>query len=615
MNTKLGLLKEKFGFSAFRFGQEKVIDNILDKKDVLGIMPTGAGKSICFQIPALMFSGISLVVSPLIALMKDQVEALNQNGIEAVCVNSVNTRGENRVILNNAKHGKYKIIYVTPERLQIDEFKDFANSVEISMVAVDEAHCVSQWGQDFRPSYLEIAPFIGSLEKRPVVAAFTATATQKVKTDIIKLLGLKDPFVIITGFNRTNLILEVKHIKNRFKELELLKFVKENYNESGIIYCATRKTVDKTEFMLSSKGYQVARYHAGLSEIERARNQDDFICDRKNIMVATNAFGMGIDKSNVRYVLHYNFPKNLENYYQEAGRAGRDGLISKCILFYTESDINLNKFFIEKSHNNCLTAEEQGLFIEQEYRNLNAIIGYCTTNDCLKKYILNYFGEQADPCGYCSNCKSEFQIIDFTVGAQKILSCVARMDQSYGIKLVTDVLKGRLNKRIIDLGFNLISTHGLFKEYTEEEIKSYIKELISKGYLRLYGNKYPVLKLTVKSKSVLNRHEQVNIKIKKKRIFSFRNSHSDENSVLYQNLIDLRRKLAKEQNVPAYIIFSDATARDICKQLPTDVEDLIYIIGIGNKKKEMYGSRIVEIVNDYLKRCKDLNIDIQNMYI
>lgn len=411
------LLKEKYGYDNFRYGQEKIINSILDNRDTLGIMPTGAGKSICFQLPALVMPGITLVITPLISLMKDQVESLNQNGINAAFMNSANTRGHNRLVIRDAKKGKHKIIYITPERFKNEDFNEFINSVDISMVAVDEAHCVSQWGQDFRPSYLEIYPFIKQLNKRPIISAFTATATKKVTEDIVNFLKLDNPYILTTGFNRNNLYFEVKRIKDKLKLGELLKFLDNNKDKNGIIYCGTRKTVDDLCEVLEEQGYRVKGYHAGMPEVLRNRNQNEFIYGDSNIMVATNAFGMGIDKSDVNYVIHYNMPKNIENYYQEAGRAGRDGQDAKCILYYSEADVQLNRFFIENMDNDLLSSDEQKLFIKQEYRNLNLMVGYCTTNDCLKKYILNYFGEEIEPCGNCGNCNTDFDKIDFTIGA------------------------------------------------------------------------------------------------------------------------------------------------------------------------------------------------------
>ena len=435
MNEKLAVLKEYFGHSEFRQGQEKIVDCLLSGKDALCIMPTGAGKSICYQVPALVFDGVTLVISPLISLMKDQVTSLVQSGISAAYINSSLNQAQYFRVLENASLGKYKIIYVAPERLVVPEFTELCYKIKISMVAVDEAHCVSQWGQDFRPSYLKIVEFIESLPCRPVVGAFTATATKAVKEDILKILKLNKPLVVTTGFNRRNLFFSVMKPKN--KDTTLIDLIKERSEKSGIVYCSTRKAVEEVCELINQNGFSATRYHAGLSENERKENQEDFVFDRKQIMVATNAFGMGIDKSNVSYVIHYNMPKNIESYYQEAGRAGRDGSQADCILLYSPQDVFTNRFLIEKSEDNPeLTEEEQYMVREKDFERLKQMTFYCTTNDCLRKFILKYFGDKTENyCGKCSNCLTQFETLDITVDTQKILSCIIKTGQRYGHKL------------------------------------------------------------------------------------------------------------------------------------------------------------------------------------
>ena len=445
---KYDILKQFFGYTSFRDGQEEVVDALLSKRDVLGIMPTGAGKSLCYQIPAIMMSGITLVISPLISLMKDQVNALVQQGVSAAYLNRSLTATQYHKALANAANGKYNIIYVAPERLESNSFLRFALNANISLIAVDEAHCVSQWGQDFRPSYLNINKFISKLNYRPVIGAFTATATDEVKSDIIRLLQLNNPTVVTTGFDRPNLFFSVMRPKN--KSETLLKLIRERNNQSGIVYCSTRRKVEEVCDMLNQKGVQATRYHAGLDDSERVKNQDDFVFDRKSVMVATNAFGMGIDKSDVRFVIHYNMPKNIESYYQEAGRAGRDGEEADCILLYSKADVSTCRFFIENIEDNeSLSTEQREFFKKREEERLKQMVFYCTTSDCLRGYMLKYFGdEHKESCGKCSNCLTEFETVDVTVEAQKILSCIIKTGQNYGVKMIIDVLRGVSSERI-----------------------------------------------------------------------------------------------------------------------------------------------------------------------
>lgn len=483
VRDKLSVLKEYFGHDSFREGQDRITDSLLGGRDVLGIMPTGAGKSICYQVPALMFDGVTIVISPLISLMKDQVSALVQSGVAAAYINSSLTHAQYLKVLQNTESGKYKIIYVAPERLCAPAFLEICRNLNISMVAVDEAHCVSQWGQDFRPSYLKIPDFIDALNSRPVVGAFTATATGAVRDDIKTLLRLVSPLVVTTGFDRPNLFFSVMQPKN--KSIELMKLIKERKNESGIVYCSTRKAVEEVCELLQKNGFAATRYHAGLDENERRRNQDDFVYDRATIMVATNAFGMGIDKSNVSFVIHYNMPKNMESYYQEAGRAGRDGRSADCILLYSAKDVRTNQFLINNSEPNPdLTEDEQEEVRRRDRERLKQMTFYCTTHKCLRKFILEYFGDKGpERCEKCSNCLSNHENTDITVDAQKIMSCVARTGQRYGKKVICDVLRGSKNERLISAGLSRQSTYGIMADCPEKRLRDIIDHLCENGYM------------------------------------------------------------------------------------------------------------------------------------
>lgn len=590
MNQKpLDMLKKYFGYSSFRKGQEKIIESIINKKDTFAIMPTGGGKSICYQIPALTMEGITIVISPLISLMKDQVDTLRENGVNASFINSsLSSREVNEVILG-AVSGHCKILYVAPERLEQDYFKNTVKSLNISMVAVDEAHCVSQWGHDFRVSYKKIAPFIENLSQRPVVCAFTATATPKVKTDITELLNLQNPECFTTGFDRENLFFSV--IKNENKRDFILKYIAKNKNNSGIIYAATRKEVDSLYEKLLRKGYSVGRYHAGLSDDERIKNQEAFVYDDIKIMIATNAFGMGIDKSNVRFVIHHNMPKNMESYYQEAGRAGRDGENSECILLFSGQDIHIQKFLIQQS---IPSFERQKI----ELQKLNSMVDYCRTTSCLRKYILNYFGEEypEDNCGNCSNCTNDSELVDITLEAQKILSCVYRMNQNYGLTLVSEVLKGSKTQRLMNFRFNNLSTYGIMSEYTLKDIVDLINALIADQYLALTETEYPVLNLTEKSYPVLKGAKKV-----MRKIIIIKEQSIAEDKTLFEQLKSLRRELAYSEKVPPYIIFSDSVLTEMCKYYPTNKDVMLSLKGIGEKKYEKYGSKFETLIKAYVK--------------
>lgn len=595
MSDKLSVLKDYFGHDSFRDGQEQIVDALLDGRDALCIMPTGAGKSMCYQIPALLFDGVTIVVSPLISLMKDQVGSLVQSGVPAAYINSSLSYPQFLRVLSNVEHGKYKIIYVAPERLLTDGFLDTCKKIKISMVAVDEAHCVSQWGQDFRPSYLKIISFVESLANRPIVGAFTATATNDVKEDIKKILRLENPFEITTGFDRPNLFFGV--IKSSSKDEKLIDLIRERGDRSGIVYCATRKNVESVCELLCDNGFSAARYHAGLDEYERRKNQEDFVFDRKNIMVATNAFGMGIDKSNVTYVIHYNMPKNIESYYQEAGRAGRDGGEADCILLYSPKDVRLNRFMIENSEGNDeLTIEENEQIRERDFERLKYMTFYSTTNDCLRGFILRYFGgEKKAYCGKCSNCLSVHKLVDVTIDAQKIMSCIARTGQRYGKTVICDVLKGSKSEKILKAELNNQSTYGIMKEVTARHIFGTIDFLAEKEYISA-DNETEVLKLLPKSRDVLFGRERLVMK-KVENSEKVVKTHRPEvpvNSEMLDALKTLRKGIASKKSVPAYVIFTDATLIDMCKKCPETPDEMLEVSGVGRTKLEKFGKQFLE---------------------
>ena len=604
---KLSVLKDYFGFDSFRTGQEELIDNILNGIDTLGIMPTGAGKSICFQLPALIFDGITLVISPLISLMKDQVNSLNQLGISAAYINSSLNYGQYAKVLQNAAVLKYRIIYVAPERLQSEEFFSFIKSVKISMITIDEAHCVSQWGQNFRPDYLKIAQFINGFSERPVVSAFTATATSKVKADIIEKLTLKAPYTLTTGFDRKNLHFAV--FKHKDKLSALKEYLRSKENRCGIVYCSTRKTVDEVCSSLISSGLNSTRYHAGLSEQERNKNQDLFIYDKCNIMVATNAFGMGIDKSDVAFVIHFNMPKNIESYYQEAGRAGRDGEPADCFLYYSGQDVVTNQFLIDKSNENEDLDEETIASIKEKDRELLKIMTfYCHTNDCLREYILKYFGERPlNYCGNCSNCNLNFEEADVTTEAQKILSCIKRSGERYGIKMNVDILRGSKNQKLIANKLDKLSTYGSMAGIPENKIRDIINYLVLNGFIEITNDEYPVLKLCGSAAKVLFDDCKVIMKVlkhyddnvEKPRIKPSKAINRNVNQELFEKLRSLRNKIASNQGVPAYIVFADAALRDMCLKIPVNKAEFLDVVGVGQAKLEKYGELFITEIRDY----------------
>lgn len=603
VRDKLSVLKEYFGHDSFREEQDRITDSLLGGRDVLGIMPTGAGKSICYQVPALMFDGITIVVSPLISLMKDQVSALVQSGVAAAYINSSLTHAQYLKVLQNMESGKYKIIYVAPERLCAPAFLGICRNLNISMVAVDEAHCVSQWGQDFRPSYLKIPDFIDALNSRPVVGAFTATATGAVRDDIKTLLRLVSPLVVTTGFDRPNLFFSVMQPKN--KSIELMKLIKERKNESGIVYCSTRKAVEEVCELLQKNGFAATRYHAGLDENERRRNQDDFVYDRATIMVATNAFGMGIDKSNVSFVIHYNMPKNMESYYQEAGRAGRDGRSADCILLYSAKDVRTNQFLINNSEPNPdLTEDEQEEVRRRDRERLKQMTFYCTTHKCLRKFILEYFGDKGpERCEKCSNCLSNHENTDITVDAQKIMSCVARTGQRYGKKVICDVLRGSKNERLISAGLSRQSTYGIMADCPEKRLRDIIDHLCENGYMTAQGDEYPILKLAPKSHGVLTGQETLRMMLEipqKKKAAAAKDAPlppADEK--LLAALKDLRKSLAMRQSIPAYVVFTDATLIDMCRLKPKTQEKFMEVSGVGQAKSQRYGEVFLAVIAEF----------------
>lgn len=597
------ILKQYFGYDDFREGQRELIDSILAGRDALGIMPTGAGKSICYQVPALMLSGITIVISPLISLMKDQVYSLTQAGISAAYINSSLSEFQIVKTFEDARNGRYKIIYIAPERLDTSLFLEFIVSADISLVAVDEAHCVSQWGQDFRPGYLNIAPFVAQLGKRPVLCAFTATATSEVKDDILCILGLQNPKLLVTGFDRKNLYFAVRHVKK--KKEEVLNYVRERENQCGIIYCSTRNNVEEVYSLLCENGIPAARYHAGMGNAERTENQEDFIYDVKTVMVATNAFGMGIDKSNVRYVLHYNMPQSMENYYQEAGRAGRDGENSECMLFYEPRDVHINKFLIEnKESKKELTDEEESAIRERDYKRLREMTFYCTTKECLRNYILKYFGERTGAdCMNCSNCLSDYEKTDVTDLSRKIINCVYELRQRFGINVVVGVLRGSKASRLLDNGFDKLKTYGTLTEYAESSLRQIIDALLQENMLVQTDDQYPVLRLGadyLKLKDEANRvyikSEVRQAKEKAKSAGAKKRLLTDKGFTLFEKLRALRMEIAREENVPPYIVFSDKTLTDMCIKLPFTPEEMLAVEGVGQNKKEKYGLKFSELI-------------------
>ena len=601
--TKIQVLEKVFGYHSFRAGQEQIVDALLSGRDAMAIMPTGAGKSLCYQVPALIMEGVTLVISPLVSLMKDQVNALTSQGVKAAYLNRSLTDAQFDKALANMAQGKYRIVYVAPERLKSGRFIYAAKRLHIPLVAVDEAHCVSQWGQDFRPSYLNIAEFIAELPERPIIGAFTATATREVKRDIGCILGLDQPVEITTGFDRPNLFFSV--IRPQQKSKELLRLIEQRSSKTGIVYCSTRKQVEEVYDLLCEKGFSATRYHAGLEDEERRKNQDDFVYDRKCIMVATNAFGMGIDKSDVRYVIHYNMPKNLESYYQEAGRAGRDGEDADCILMFGQKDISTAQYFIDHMEPNPeLTDEQNEAFRQKEQERLGNMITYCKTQGCLRAYMLHYFGDTApDRCEKCSNCKTSFKEMDVTVDAQKILSCIVRTGQRFGAQVICDVLRGSVTQKVIQFRLDKQSTFALLDGIRQKKIKSLIDSLESQGYIQYVGAGKPILKVTDGGWQVLKGIEKVYARETLTTIKTTvtKPETADIDMEMFDALQVIRLAIAKKRGVPAYVIFSDAALRDMCRRLPTTDEEFKRISGVGETKLKLYGVPFMKVIREHKK--------------
>lgn len=605
----LETLKTYFGYDTFREGQEKIVEAILTNRDVLAIMPTGAGKSICYQIPALILPGITLVISPLISLMQDQVKALNDAGIHAAFINSSLTENQISKALYLAASGRYKIIYVAPERLENYEFLEFARNVEISMVTVDESHCISQWGQDFRPSYLKIVEFIKNLPKRPIVSAFTATATEEVKNDILCTLSLADPEVVITGFDRKNLYYSVENIRR--KDEFIMEYIEKHPTESGIIYCATRKNVDNLFELLFKRGVPVTRYHAGLTNETRKKNQDDFIYDRTPVIIATNAFGMGIDKSNVRYVIHYNMPQSMENYYQEAGRAGRDGENSQCILLFSLQDVMIDRMLLDNKDFSDVDEEDEYLIRQRDIRRLQTMEGYCKTTGCLRNYILEYFGEKTSgPCDNCGNCHREYHEVDMTAEAKWVVNCVAETRGRYGLTIVLGTLMGAKRARLRELRMDQYKSYGALSGHSEAELRTLISQMTEMGYLYQTQEKYSVLKLgnitPLKDENIrviMRTYEEKEPDKKKKIQKTVRKRSTDALTSAGYDLFEILRKLrleiAKEESMPPYIIFSDKTLIDMCVKKPSDEEEMLNVSGVGANKLKKYGQRFLQEIQKF----------------
>ena len=587
----LDILSKYYGYTSFRKGQESIINSIINKKDVLAIMPTGGGKSVCYQVPALCLEGITIVISPLISLMKDQVDTLKVMGIDAEFINSSLSTTEYNQILENIELDKYKLLYVAPERLDSMEFINLMKTKNISQIAIDEAHCISSWGHDFRPSYKRIPYFIKSLNIRPIVTAFTATASDEVKYDIMNILDLQKPDVYITGFDRENLSINI--VKSTSKNRYLLDYIENHKNESGIIYAATRKEVESIYEGLLKRNYSVSKYHAGLTNEIRKENQEKFINDEIQIMVATNAFGMGIDKFNVRWVIHYNMPQSIENYYQEIGRAGRDGEASECVLLFTPGDVHTQKYLVEVGIDN---PERKRI----QYKKLQQMVDLVYSNGCYRKSILNYFGDDLEgKCDNCSNCLNEGEVVDKTLDAQKVISCIARMKRSFGATMIIDVLRGSKNKKVIEQKFDSLTTYGIMKNYSAEDLKTFINTLVAHGFLEVVENigvrgSFPTIKLNEQSMRVIK--NEIKVEFKESRVTKSRYVENE----LYERLVELRSEIARENYIAPYMVFGDSVLKSMSSTYATTKEEMISISGVGEIKYEKYGDKFINIIKEYL---------------
>ena len=584
LTTATNVLRDYFGYDSFRTGQENVIENVLRGEDSLCVMPTGGGKSVCYQVPALVMDGTVLVISPLISLMKDQVDALHEVGISAAYINSTMTTEEYQMTMEATIRGDYRLLYIAPERLDSPSFTNRLQLMNVSMVAIDEAHCISQWGHDFRPSYRNIRNMVSLFHVKPVVLALTATATPAVREDICNQLGIDENHTVMTGFERANLTFSAIKGQNRDKFVK--DYVKKNEGEAGIIYAATRKAVDQIHDTLQKSGVRVAKYHAGLPDIERQKGQEQFLNDEVTVMVATNAFGMGIDKSNIRYVIHYQMPRNMESYYQEAGRAGRDGLDSACTLLFSSQDVQTQRFLIDQSQDETR--------IPMELEKLQSMIDYCHTETCLQKFIITYFGEEdVVDCGRCANCTDTRESSDVTEDVQKVLSCVIRMGQRFGKTMIAQVLTGSRNKKVVDFGFDKLTTYGLMKSQSVKDVSDFIEFIISENYLGVENGQFPTIFVSEQGKDVLTG------KVKVSRKVSVVTKQITQDDPLFERLRAIRMELAQEAGVPPFVVFSDKTLQDMVSKMPLTDEAFLEVNGVGLAKLERYGEAFMSEIKSF----------------